>query len=177
MLAVDVLAGRVNAIEGEIMSYPPPLYPGGYGESTATYRRAGHPPELQRSAGTNVHYLATGASTAGQFGLYRWEMGAAPGGPDPHFHRTISESFYILEGSVAIFDGGTWIDTEPGDWVHAPAGGIHGFKNTSGAPAKMLLHFCPGAPREEYFERLPDLQDAPEEERAAFFLKHDTFWV
>jgi mannose-6-phosphate isomerase-like protein (cupin superfamily) len=159
------------------MSYPPPLYFGDRGESTATCRPADHRPEVQRRAGTSVHYLATGASTAGQFGLYRWEMGAGPGGPDPHFHRTISESFYILEGSVAIFDGSKWIDTEPGDWVHVPAGGIHGFKNTSGAPAKMLLHFCPGAPREEYFERVPEMRDAPEEERAAFFLKHDTFWV
>jgi oxalate decarboxylase/phosphoglucose isomerase-like protein (cupin superfamily) len=51
---------------------------------------------------------------------------------------------------VAIFDGTVWIDTEPGDWVHVPVGGIHGFKNTSGAPAMILLHFCPGAPREEY---------------------------
>lgn len=74
-------------------------------------------------------------------------------------------------------DGGKWIDTEPGDWVHVPAGGIHGFKNSSGAPAKMLLHFCPGAPREEYFERVPGMRDTPEEARAAFFLKHDTFWV
>jgi mannose-6-phosphate isomerase-like protein (cupin superfamily) len=159
------------------MSYPPPLYPGDRGELTATYRRSGQAPEVQRTTGTNVHYLATGASTAGQFGLYRWEMGAGPGGPDPHFHRTISESFYILEGSVAIFDGANWIDTEPGDWIHVPAGGIHGFKNTSGTPAKMLLHFCPGAPREEYFERVPDMRDATEEERSAFFLKHDTFWV
>src|SRR5580693_7410613 len=132
------------------MSYPPPLYHGHGGELTATYRRADHEPEVQRTSGINVHYLATGASTAGQFGLYRWEMGAGPGGPDAHFHRTISESFYILKGSVAIFDGDRWIDTDPGDWVHVPAGGIHAFKNTSGAPATMLLHFCPGAPREEY---------------------------
>ncbi len=78
---------------------------------------------------------------------------------------------------MAIFDGDGWIDTEPGDWIHVPAGGIHGFKNTSGVSAKMLLHFCRGAPREEYFERVPDMRDAAEEERAAFFLKHDTFWV
>jgi hypothetical protein len=86
------------ANEGEIMSYPRPLYLGDRGEPTAAYRRAGHAPQVQRATGANVHYLATGASTAGQFGLYRWEMGAGPGGPDPHFHRTISESFYILEG-------------------------------------------------------------------------------
>jgi len=37
------------------------------------------------------------------------------GCPD-HVHRTISESFYVLEASIAIFDGETWLDTEPGDW-------------------------------------------------------------
>jgi oxalate decarboxylase/phosphoglucose isomerase-like protein (cupin superfamily) len=82
-----------------------------------------------------------------------------------------------LEGSVSIFDGARWLDTEPGDWVHVPSGGIHGFKNTSGNPAKMLLHFSPGAPREGYFDRAAELQSASDEERRAFFLTHDTFWV
>lgn len=126
------------------MSYPPPLYLGERGDRTATYRRHDHEAELRRQAtGTNIHYLATGASTGGQFGLYRWEMGAGRGGPDPHFHRTISESFYTLEGSIAIFDGDRWIDTEPGDWVHVPAGGLHGFKNTSGGPREDAPAFFP----------------------------------
>lgn len=158
------------------MSYPPPLYHGDEGDRSATCRLAGQAPEVKRPNGTDIHYLATGAATAGQFGLYRWEM-SGPGGPDPHFHRTISESFYILDGSMAIFDGDRWIDTEPGDWVHVPAGGIHAFNNTSGAPVKMLLHFSPGAPREEYFERVAEMRGATEEERTAFFMKHDTYWV
>lgn len=41
----------------------------------------------------------------------------------------------------------------------------------------MLLHFAPGAPREEYFEHVPDLGDASDEERNRFFLSHDAFWV
>jgi mannose-6-phosphate isomerase-like protein (cupin superfamily) len=160
------------------MSYPPPLYLGDAGEQTAIYRPHGLDPDVNRqSTGTRIHYLATGASTGGQFGLYRWEMGAGRGGPDPHFHRTISESFYILEGSMAIFDGSQWIDTGPGDWIHVPAGGVHGFKNTSGAPTTMLLHFAPGAPREAYFEQVPHMRGKSDEERSAFFMKHDTFWV
>jgi mannose-6-phosphate isomerase-like protein (cupin superfamily) len=159
------------------MSYPPQRYLAEHGELTATYRPHDVAPEVDRQSGTRIHYLATGASTDGEFGLYRWEMGAGPGGPDPHFHRTISESFYILEGSMAIFDGDTWIDTEPGDWIHVPAGGVHAFKNTSGAPVAMLLHFSPGAPREEYFEGVPDMSGKSEDERAAFFMKHDTFWL
>lgn len=104
-------------------------------------------------------------------------MGPHPSGPAPHFHRSISESFYILSGTVRIFDGASWVDAAPGDFVHVPEGGVHAFRNESGAPASMLLHFSPGAPREGYFEGLPDLAGATEQERAAFFREHDTFWV
>lgn len=65
------------------MSYPPPIYLGGQGQVSATNRRRDHAPDLHRASGTGVHYLATGASTDRQFGLYRWEMGPGPGGPGP----------------------------------------------------------------------------------------------
>ncbi|MER7499694.1 cupin domain-containing protein [Nonomuraea pusilla] len=159
------------------MTYPEPRYHGDTGLVAATYRPAGHGPELTYANGNTVHYLATGATTDGQFGLYRWVMGPEPSGPSPHFHRSISESFYVLEGSVRIYDGARWIDTEPGDWVHVPEGGVHAFRNESGAPATMLLHFAPGAPREGYFEGLPELAGMSEEEKAEFFIRHDTYWV
>ncbi|GAA3269789.1 cupin domain-containing protein [Dactylosporangium vinaceum] len=159
------------------MSYPEPKYHAETGEASATYRPVGTPPEFTYASGNTVHYLATGASTGGEFGLYRWVMGPQPSGPDPHFHRSISESFFILSGSVRIYDGKRWIDTEPGDFVHVPEGGVHAFRNESGAPAEMLLHFAPGAPREAYFEGLPNLSQMTDEERAAFMLEHDTFWI
>lgn len=159
------------------MTYPEPRYLGDTGEINATYRPVSSDPDYVYKNGTRVHYLATGASTNGRFGLYRWSMGPALSGPSPHFHRSLSESFYILDGTVRIFDGATWIDTEPGDWVHVPEGGVHGFRNESGEPASMLIHFSPGAPREAYFEGTPHLADMTDEERVAFFLEHDTFWV
>ncbi len=159
------------------MTYPEPRYLGADGEISATHRAADHRPDLTYSSGNTVHYLATGASTNGQFGLYRWEMGPAPSGPDPHFHRSISESFFILSGTVRIYDGTRWIDTVAGDFVHVPEGGVHAFRNESGEPASMLLHFAPGAPREGYFEGIADLAGAGEQERAEFFLRHDTFWL
>jgi mannose-6-phosphate isomerase-like protein (cupin superfamily) len=159
------------------MSYPPPRYHGDTGENSATYRPAGQPPELTYASGNTVHYLSTGESTNGQFGLYRWEMGPARSGPDPHFHRSISESFFVLHGTVRIYDGRRWIDATPGDYVHVPEGGVHAFRNESGEPASMLLHFAPGAPREDYFERLPDLRGMSDEEKTRFFLWHDTFWL
>jgi mannose-6-phosphate isomerase-like protein (cupin superfamily) len=159
------------------MSYPPPRYHGDKGEVSATFRADGHEPDLTYENGPRVHYLATTDSTDGEFGLYRWEMGPEQGGPGPHFHRSISESFYILSGTVRIFDGKDWIDANPGDFVHVPPGGIHGFRNESRKPASMLLHFAPGAPREGYFEGLPKLGEMTEEERARFFLEHDNVWL
>lgn len=161
------------------MSYPPPLYDGAGGEATAWTAAAGREPELVYPNGNRVHYLATGASTGGLFGLYRWEFAGPPSGPSPHFHRTLAESFYVLTGVVTVFDGRNWVRAYPGDFLHVPPGGLHGFRNEDGA-ASMLLHFAPGAPREGYFEGLLRLADGEEwtaEERDAFMLAHDNIWV
>ncbi|HEY3878332.1 MAG TPA: cupin domain-containing protein [Trebonia sp.] len=162
------------------MSYPEPRYTGDTGEVSATFRRADQAPELTyRSSGNSVSYLATGAATAGRFGLYRWDFSAEPSGPSPHIHRTISESFFILSGTVRLYDGKDWVDATAGDFSYVPEGGIHAFRNESGQPASMLILFAAGAPREEYFETLAGLGTAAmsDEERAAFYLRHDNIWI
>jgi mannose-6-phosphate isomerase-like protein (cupin superfamily) len=159
------------------MSYPDPRYLGDAGEVSAVFRPADAEPELRHRTGGSAHYLATGARTHGQFGLYRWDMAGPRTGPDPHFHRTISESFFILSGTVSIYTGDRWKDAAPGDFIFVPEGGIHGFRNESGAPASMLILFAPGAPREPYFEQVAGMAGRSEEERADFFARHDTFWV
>jgi hypothetical protein len=54
------------------MSYPAPTYLGDGGEVSATLRRADAPRDLTHAAGGGAAYLATGSSTGGQFGRYRW---------------------------------------------------------------------------------------------------------
>jgi mannose-6-phosphate isomerase-like protein (cupin superfamily) len=158
------------------MSYPEPRYFGETGEVTGRYRPAAREPELTMRSGT-ASYLATGAGTNGQFGLYQWDMAGPPSGPDPHFHKTISESFFILSGTVRLFDGKRWIDATRGDFLFVPEGGVHAFRNESGEPASMLILFAPGAPREAYFEGLSGLASLSDEERARFFIQHDTYWL
>jgi mannose-6-phosphate isomerase-like protein (cupin superfamily) len=158
------------------MSYPDPRYLGDDGEVTATVRSALQPPELDQKT-TRASYLATGATTDGKFGLYRWDFKGPRSGPDPHFHRSLSESFFVLSGTVRLYDGKHWVDGTPGDFLYVPEGGIHGFRNESGEPASMLILFAPGAPREDYFERVSTVGQMSEEERSEFFLRHDTFWT
>lgn len=161
------------------MSYPPVIYHGDTGEVSATARPCHATPELVYPNGNRVHYLSTGASTGGLFGLYRWDFAGPRSGPDAHFHRTMTESFYVLDGVVTIFDGRTWVKARTGDYLHVPAGGLHGFRNDDG-PASMLLHFAPGAPREAYFEGLAQIASGErmtDAERDAFMLEHDNIWV
>lgn len=164
------------------MSYPDPRYLDKSGEISSVLRPADARPDLTMGAGgTQVHYLGTGGSTNGAFGLYRWEMGPKPGGASAHFHRTITESFYVLSGTVRLYTGEKWVDGRTGDFLHVPEGGIHGFRNESGEPASMLILFTPGAPREAYFEELADLattgRQLTAEEWTELYLRHDQYMV
>ncbi|MBM7784948.1 cupin domain-containing protein [Tenggerimyces flavus] len=163
------------------MSYPEPRYFADEGVVSATYRPVDSAPELVYATGTHIHYLATGASTDGDFGMYRYEMPAAPSGPSAHFHRTMSESFYILSGSIRLYDGSQWVDTSPGDYLYVPPGGIHAFRNESGSPATMLILFAPGAPREGYFEELASIgasgRKLTPEEWTDLYQRHDQYMV
>jgi mannose-6-phosphate isomerase-like protein (cupin superfamily) len=159
--------------------YPEPRYLADHGATSAILRPAITPPDLSTRRGAAVHYLATGATTSGEFGLYRWEMDARRSGPAPHFHRTISESFYVLSGTVRLFDGTRWLDAVGGDFLFVPPGGVHGFRNESGAPASMLLLFTPGAPREAYFEELAEItasgRELSDAEWTQLFAGHDQY--
>jgi mannose-6-phosphate isomerase-like protein (cupin superfamily) len=159
------------------VSYPEPRYSGESGELNAVFRLASTRPDLTLGTVSHFHYLATHASTQGEFGLYRVDMSAQESGTGTHFHRTISESFFILSGTLRLFDGERWIDGNAGDFLHVPHGGLHAFRNESGAPVSMLMLFVPGAPREEYFESLPVLASLSPEERLAFFIRHDSYFT
>lgn len=162
------------------MSYPDARYFGDEGEISARYRPADQEPELTIGSGTAVRYLATGASTNGQFGLYRWEAGPHTPGPSAHFHRTMSESFFILSGTVRLFNGARWIDATAGDFLNVPEGGVHAFGNSSDEPASMLLLFAPGAPREPYFEALAERaagREFSDEEWTDLCLRHDNYFL
>ena len=65
--------------------YPPPRYTEAEPEVSARY-----------------HYLANQQAADGEDGLYRVEIAPKGGGPGPHFHRAMSEAFFVLSGTVKL---------------------------------------------------------------------------
>ena len=129
-----------------------------------------------------VRFTAPGHVTNGQFGLFRWDMVPHAGGPSPHFHKTFSESFYVLDGTVQLSDDGEhWVDGTAGDFFYVPEDGVHAFRNDSDAAASMLILFAPGAPRERYFEELADIitsgRQLTPEEWTELYARHDQYMV
>ncbi|WP_194925023.1 cupin domain-containing protein [Catenulispora pinisilvae] len=169
------------------MSYPPPRFLADQGEVSATFRTFDAEPELNIGGASRVSLLSTGGTTDGLYGLYRWDM--LPATPKPatskpatssgHYHRTFSEAFFILDGSVALYDGETWRDASAGDYLFVPPGGVHSFANTSGEAASMLVLFAPGAPREPYFEELAQIRGSGRQlsaqEWTELYARHDQF--
>lgn len=150
------------------------------GEISATYRPVATPPEMDRP-NTKSKFLATGALTDGHFGLFQWDMAPRSGGPDAHYHKTFSESFYILDGEVRLFDGANWVTAVKGDYLYVPPNGIHAFKNETDEPASMLILFAPGAPRERYFLEGAEIarsgRQLTDEERTEWLASHDQYMV
>ncbi len=156
-------------------------YPGEHGHRNATFRPTSEPPGYTTSQGTAGHYLASTTLTEGRFSLFRWDMSSTSGGPSPHFHRTYAETFYILAGTVRLYDGHTWFDANPGDLLYVPPGGIHAFRNDSGAPASMLMLLSPGADREAYFAELAQItaeqRELTDDEWTDLLTRHDNVMV
>jgi mannose-6-phosphate isomerase-like protein (cupin superfamily) len=155
-------------------------YLGGTGDVSAEFHARDDVDTLTfGTSGTHVRFVAPGSATRGQFGLFEWNMQPRTGGADPHFHKTFSESFFVLAGTVEFYDGNGWTQARAGDFLYVPMGGVHGFRAPTDEPSSMLILFAPGAPREEYFRALAEIRDTgrtlTEDEWTGFFARHDQY--
>ena len=157
--------------------YPPPRYTADEPEASAWLKRADAPPDYDAFGHVQYHYLANQSDTDGDYGLYRIRITPNGGGPGPHFHRGMSEAFYVLSGTVSLYNGTEWVDGHAGDFLYVPPGGVHGFRNEADEPLSMLMLFAPGAPREHYFEGLARLGELTDNERAEWFAENDNHLV
>ena len=115
-------------------------------------RAAGTGP-LYWGPGDRVTFLLTGAESGGA--CFICEVMAPPGGgPPPHIHNHEEESFYVLQGTLAIQAAGQTFQASPGDFIHIPRGTVHSFRNDGKADAKMLVTVSPAGPVgvEKFFE-------------------------
>jgi mannose-6-phosphate isomerase-like protein (cupin superfamily) len=115
---------------------------------------------IQFGPGEHFLFRATADTTGGQFSLF--EITAQPvAGPPEHVHHDHDETYYVLEGTLAIKVGGRVITACPGACVFVPRGTPHTFQNLDRRRSRMLVLATPGG-IERYFEELrPYMWTAP----------------
>ncbi len=104
-------------------------------------------------AGGNYRIIISGKETNGEYAVI--EMSVPPGaGPNPHAHADFTETFFVLEGEVTFkSELGVYV-AKKNAFVNIPKGGIvHGFKNLSNEPAKLLCTVTP-AGLDDLFEEI-----------------------
>jgi mannose-6-phosphate isomerase-like protein (cupin superfamily) len=87
---------------------------------------------------TAIVIKATGDDTGGTF--FMCESTIPPGfpGPPPHTHETLTDMFYVLEGTMTFRLGDESLTAGPGTFVCARPGEVHTFSNPTDQPVRFL---------------------------------------
>ena len=96
-------------------------------------------------------------------------MTSDPGGPAPpaHVHARHSESFYVLEGELALVVGEQELAAGPGTWAHVPAGVPHTFELRGDEPVRFLDIHAPSSGFGDFVRALHTARDEDESAAAA----------
>jgi quercetin dioxygenase-like cupin family protein len=100
-------------------------------------------PEVLDVLGNKIRVLVDSEASGGKCAIF--EDSAQPGsGPPLHRHGVDDEYFHVLEGTVKFSLNGNESIHHAGDFVTAPKGSVHTYRNIGTGPLRMLVICCPG---------------------------------
>jgi quercetin dioxygenase-like cupin family protein len=104
-----------------------------------------HPPGAGRvlHMGADRAIVKVEPSPTGGFALVEYVLSPG-GGPGQHAHEECNETYFVLEGEIVFRLGRQTHVMGAGGLVHVPAGNVHGFRNETDEPARLLWLFEPG---------------------------------
>jgi mannose-6-phosphate isomerase-like protein (cupin superfamily) len=89
-------------------------------------------------------FKADGAETGGQYAVSEWWLEPKTQGPGAHSHAE-DDIFYVIEGTMSVLVGETWVHADRGSFVLVPGGTTHDFENRGHVRAGVLNLSIPGA--------------------------------
>ena len=97
-----------------------------------------------------------------------FELAPESAGPPPHLHEGITDSFWVLEGTLTVLMDGEERQAPAGSHVVIPPGNVHSVSNPSAEPVRFLNISTPGG-LERYLRELA----ANPSDFAAIAARHD----
>jgi mannose-6-phosphate isomerase-like protein (cupin superfamily) len=126
--------------------------------------------------GGSIHIRIRSEDTCGRLGMVEQVIPAGFPGPALHVHPDFEETFYVLDGALAMRVGDEAHEAGPGTVAVVPRGTPHTFANPGSDTARVLVVVTPGG-FERYFEALIEAVRAaggfpPPDELAALGIAH-----
>ena len=109
-------------------------------------------PAQPYDAGT-LRVLVPASATEGRFSVVELTE-QAPYRTPAHQHPEMDESFYVLEGTLALEIDGRSHRLPAGSFVHIPRGTVHAQGSADDRPVKLLTTLSPGAFEQFFIDRV-----------------------
>ena len=108
---------------------------------------------LITAPGARIRIKISSENSGGSFSLIDYQADPAYAGPPPHWHKQMTELFFVLEGELTLQVGNSTFTANAGTSAFIPTGTVHKFSNPSAQPVRFLIVCSPGG-FEHYFEEM-----------------------
>lgn len=112
------------------------------------FSMSGHRLSFEEDGVTEIEVVVTNAQSEGRYSVMRSRWLSTFQVP-PHFHKSHSETFYVLDGQVEWTVSGETRVLKPGDAVHIPPNTVHSVRVVGGQDMHMLMIYEPGGYEEQ----------------------------
>lgn len=120
--------------------------------------------------GLDIRTWVKSAQTNGQYSCVEFAAAAKKMGPAPHYHKTLDELMFVLDGTVSVLVEDKLYEVPAGAWHFRPRGMVHTFFNNTDKPFRAIdMYFNQNF--EDYLEELFH-QIIPEVQRKKLSFEH-----
>lgn len=103
--------------------------------------------------GLDIRTWVRSSQTNMQYSCVEFAVAAKKMGPEPHYHKSLDELMYVLEGTATVMVEDTVYEVPAGGWHFRPRGMVHTFFNNSDKPFRGIdMYFNQNF--EDYLEEL-----------------------
>jgi quercetin dioxygenase-like cupin family protein len=127
----------------EFDQHDPPA-DGGRPASDGLLRRRGEGDALDFGPGNGASIKAGADDGLGSLALIEFDVAPGFPGPVPHRHERMTDSFYVLEGTLAVRIGEEVHQASARSFATVPPGNVHTFSNPGDGSVRLLNVMAPG---------------------------------
>jgi len=117
--------------------------------------------DVVRIGAMELRFLVDETQGSGDLVMFEFTVPPNARVPTAHYHRTVDEAVYGLEGTLTTTVDGQKHEIRPGGFVLIPRGSVHVHENLHEGTARAMVVLNPGSIGRRYFEETAQAVNGP----------------